>query len=65
MLETRYGHLSMSPKQAAATIYGGFLDKITGLGGDRAAEVNIVRYQPSNHPTMNGRAWNSCGGWRR
>jgi hypothetical protein len=32
MIETTYGHLSLRHKQATAVTFGGYLDRITGLG---------------------------------
>lgn len=35
MLEKGCGHLSLRHKQATAVIYGGFMDRITGLGSEQ------------------------------
>ena len=32
MIEQRYGHLSQRHKEATAVIFGGYMDRITGLG---------------------------------
>ena len=46
MIETTYGHLSLRHKQATTVTFGGYLDRITGLGAEQRPAQAIGADRP-------------------
>lgn len=46
MIEQRYGHLSQRHKEATAVIFGGYMDRITGLGSVSGAAASMDSERP-------------------